>query len=123
MKLKDSEDTLFMKEFQIKADIDAEIREQEAEVNNLRNELKNAIEYTKKLQKRIDEYQKNITEYKGLSERITKRITNSEGNIEVENGMDLYDYLQRSYKERLLSIMNSICQDTGLLNKNRKRVT
>lgn len=122
VEVKRFEDTLFMKEFQIKADIDAEIREQEAEVNNLRNELKNAIEDMKKLQKRIDEYQKDITEYKGLSERITKWITNSEGNIEVENGMDLYDYLQRSYKERLLSIMNSICQDTGLPNKTEEEL-
>ncbi len=116
------EDTLFMKEFQIKADIDAEIREQETKVNNLKNELKDAIEGTKKLQRRMDEYQKYIAEYKGLSERIIKWITNREGNIEVANGVDLYDSLLRFYKERLLSIMNSICQDTGLLNETEREL-
>jgi peptidoglycan hydrolase CwlO-like protein len=120
--VKKFEDTLLMKEFQIKADIDAEIKEQETKVNNLQNELKDAIEDTKKLQRRIDEYQEDIAKYKGLSEKIIKWITNSEGNIEVANGGDLYDYLRRSYKERLLSIMNSICQDVGLLNKTEKEL-
>lgn len=116
------EDTLLMKEFQIKADIDAEIREQETKVNNLRNKLKDTIEYTKKVQRWIDEYQEAIAKYKGLSEKIIKWITNSEGNIEVANGGDLYDFLERLYKERLLSIKNSICQDVGLLNKTEKEL-
>lgn len=118
------EDTLFMedKESQIKADIDAKIREQETKVNNLRNELKDTIEDTKKLQARIDEYQKDVTEYKELSGRIIKWITNSEGNIEVANGVDLYDFLRRSYKGQLLSIMNSIHQNAGLINKTEKEL-
>ena len=122
IEVKRFEDALFMKEFQIKADIDAEIKEQETKVNSLRNKLKDAIEDTKKLQGRMDKYQKDVTEYKGLSERIIKWIANSEGNIEVENGVDLYDSLKRSYKERLLSIKNSICQDVCLLNKTEKEL-
>mgnify|MGYP001559531292 CR=1 FL=1 len=118
------ENTLVLedKESQIKANIDAKIRKQETNVNNLRNKLKDTIEKTKILQGRINEYQKKGTKYKELSESIIKWITNSEGNIEVANGADLYDFLQRFHKGRLLSIMNSINQNAGLINKTEKEL-
>ena len=37
--------------------------------------------------------------------------------------MDLYDFLERSYKKKLLSTMDSICKDTAVISKAERELS
>ena len=116
MGLKRITNALPTKEGGIRSKFDAEIEKQETETFTTEQQIKDAIDETIRLQRKIDNYKNYLDDYKGLTDKATKWIADSEGNY-APNCVDLYDSLNRSYKERLLHIRDIIRQDADSINK------